>query len=121
LEFHFSQKTRSKHSASEIGGISHIISKKRVQTIANAAESFYNGLQIPKSSIENASCGLRPCSPDGLPYIGKTENYKNLTIATGHAMMGWSLGPATGKLVSELISERKTSMKLNGFEVERFG
>ncbi len=105
----------------EIGGINHEINLKRVKAIANAAERFYNGLEIPKSAIENASCGLRPCSPDGLPYIGPTKNYKNLTIATGHAMMGWSLGPATGKLVSELISERKTSMKLDGFEVERFG
>ena len=105
----------------EIGGINHQINPKRVQAIANVAERFYNGLKIPKTSIENAACGLRPCSPDGLPYIGKAENYKNLTIATGHAMMGWSLGPATGKLVSELISNKKTSMKLDGFEVGRFG
>lgn len=105
----------------EIGGINHEINPKRVRAIANAAERFYHGLEIPKSAIDNAKCGLRPCSPDGLPYIGRTKNYKNLTIATGHAMMGWSLGPATGKLVSELISERKTSMKLDGFEVERFG
>mgnify|MGYP000202238193 CR=1 FL=1 len=44
---------------------------------------------------------------------------KNLTIATGHAMMGWSLGPATGKLVSELISEQNLSMPLEGFHPER--
>ncbi|QHI35303.1 D-amino acid dehydrogenase [Kordia antarctica] len=105
----------------EIGEINHKINPKRVKAIANVAESFYNGLQIPKTSLENAACGLRPCSPDGLPYIGKTKNYKNLTIATGHAMMGWSLGPATGKLVSELIGEKNTSMKLDGFEVGRFG
>jgi len=104
----------------EIGGINHEINPKRVKAIANVAERFYNGLEIPKSAIDNASCGLRPCSPDGLPYIGRTKNYKNLTIATGHAMMGWSLGPATGKLVSELISNKKTSMKLDGFRAERF-
>lgn len=104
----------------EIGGINHTIHQTRVKAIAKAAETFYNGLKIPKEAIVNAACGLRPCSPDGLPYIGKTKNYKNLTIATGHAMMGWSLGPATGKLVSELIGETSTSMKLNGFEVERF-
>ncbi|PTX63026.1 D-amino-acid dehydrogenase [Kordia periserrulae] len=104
----------------ELGGINHNINKIRVNAIAKAAETFYNGLKIPKTSIENAACGLRPCSPDGLPYIGKTSNYKNITIATGHAMMGWSLGPATGKLVSELIGAKPTSMKLEGFEVERF-
>jgi D-amino-acid dehydrogenase len=104
----------------EIGGINHKINTTRVKAIAKAAETFYNGLKVPEKAIENAACGLRPCSPDGLPYIGKTRNYKNLIVATGHAMMGWSLGPATGKLVSELIGEKPTSMKLDGFEVERF-
>jgi D-amino-acid dehydrogenase len=105
----------------EIGGINHTINPKRVHAIANAAKRYYNNLEISSESIENAACGLRPCSPDGLPYIGKTKNYNNLTVATGHAMMGWSLGPATGKLVSELIGEKPTSMLLDGFEVERFG
>lgn len=104
----------------ELGGINHKINPKRVLAIAKAAESFYDGLKIPSGAIANAACGLRPCSPDGLPYIGKTSKYLNLTIATGHAMMGWSLGPATGKLVSELIEEKPTSMPLNGFGVERF-
>ncbi|WP_420573677.1 NAD(P)/FAD-dependent oxidoreductase [Kordia sp.] len=105
----------------EIGGINHTINETRVKAIAKAAETFYNGLKIPEDAIKNAACGLRPCSPDGLPYIGKAKNYTNLIVATGHAMMGWSLGPATGKLVSELVGEKRTSMKLNGFEVERFG
>lgn len=105
----------------EIGGINHKINQVRVNAIAKAAETFYNGLKIPREAIESAACGLRPCSPDGLPYIGKTKNYKNLIVATGHAMMGWSLGPATGKLVSELVGEKPTSMSLDGFEVERFG
>ena len=55
----------------------------------------------------------------GIPYIGKTSLYNNLTFATGHAMMGWSLGPATGKLVSEIISNQKTSLDLTPFHVER--
>lgn len=103
----------------EIGGINHTINPARVKAIANAAELYYNGLQIEQPEIDSADCGLRPCSPDGLPYIGKTNAYKNLTIATGHAMMGWSLGPATGKLVSEIISDKKTSLDLNPFHPDR--
>ncbi|MFY9241873.1 MAG: FAD-dependent oxidoreductase [Polaribacter sp.] len=103
----------------EIGGINHTINPKRVNAIANAGENYYNGLQINDNEKANAQCGLRPCSPDGLPFIGKSSKYKNVTFATGHAMMGWSLGPATGKLVSEIISEQKRSLDLSPFHVDR--
>lgn len=103
----------------ELGGINHNIRANRVKAIANAAESYYKDLNIEASEIANAACGLRPCSPDGLPYIGRTNTYKNLTIASGHAMMGWSLGPATGKLVSEIISNKKSSLDLTPFHPDR--
>ena len=54
-----------------------------------------------------------------MPYIGKSDAYANLTFATGHAMMGWSLGPATGKLVSEIIDAKKTSMDITAFNPNR--
>jgi D-amino-acid dehydrogenase len=103
----------------EIGGINHTINPFRVNAIATAAQKFYNNLEITEQEKNDAQCGLRPCSPDGLPYIGKSSKCKNLTIAAGHAMMGWSLGPATGKLVSEIISDKKTSLDLNPFHPDR--
>ena len=103
----------------EIGGINHNIRKNRVRAIAKASESYYNGLKIEQTEIDKADCGLRPCTPDGIPYIGRTTSCKNLTIAAGHAMMGWSLGPATGKLVSEIISAQKPSLSLNPFNPDR--
>ena len=45
--------------------------------------------------------GLRPCPPDGLPYIGPHPGLKNTFIATGHAMMGLSLAPATARLLAD--------------------
>ena len=103
----------------ELSGINHNINKARVRTIASGAERYYKNLKIPAQDIESAKCGLRPVSPDGLPYIGRVASYKNLTIATGHAMMGWSLGPATGKLVSEVLSEKNTTLDLNPFHPDR--
>ncbi len=103
----------------EFSGNNAIVRKERVLAIAKGAESFYPDLKINSVEIEGAKTGLRPVSPDGLPYIGKSETIKNLTIATGHAMMGWSLGPATGKLVSELISDKKTSMDIGAFAPNR--
>ncbi|MGK0413241.1 MAG: D-amino-acid dehydrogenase [Polaribacter sp.] len=103
----------------EIGGINHKINPKRVHAIAKAGESYYSGLHMNQREKDAAKCGLRPCSPDGLPYIGKSLHCINLTIATGHAMMGWSLGPATGKLVSEIISDKKTSLDLSFYNPSR--
>jgi D-amino-acid dehydrogenase len=103
----------------EIGGINHKINKTRVNSIANAVQDFYPNLKINEQEKEAAQCGLRPCSPDGLPYIGKSSKCKNVTFATGHAMMGWSLGPATGKLVSEIISDKKRSLDVSPFHVDR--
>ncbi len=104
----------------EVDKINHKINPVRLNAIAKAAEKYYDGLKIEQSDIDNAACGLRPCSPDGLPYIGRLSKVKNVTVATGHAMMGWSLGPATGKLISEIISEKRTSLNLHPFHVERY-
>ena len=103
----------------ELSGINHRIEQQRVKAIARAAADYYDGLAIEQQEIEQARCGLRPVSPDGLPYIGRTSKFKNLNIATGHAMMGWSLGPATGKLIAELISAKNLSMALDGFSPDR--
>jgi D-amino-acid dehydrogenase len=103
----------------EITGINDLITPKRVKAISNAASNYYQGFAINQEELDNTDCGLRPCSPDGLPYIGRTDKYKNLVIASGHAMMGWSLGPSTGKLVSEIISDKKTSLNINPFHPDR--
>ena len=103
----------------ELSGINQKIRKERVRAIARAAASYYTEFEITENEMAEARCGLRPVSPDGLPYIGRPGQYKNLSIATGHAMMGWSLGPATGKLISELIDNRKTSMPIEDFSPDR--
>tara|TARA_R110000796_G_scaffold88850_2_gene191772 strand:+ start:38604 stop:39854 length:1251 start_codon:yes stop_codon:yes gene_type:complete len=103
----------------EFSGINEVIRKERVDAIANGAKRFYPDLEISKEERDLVKTGLRPVSPDGLPYIGKSKEYLNLTFATGHAMMGWSLGPATGKLVTEIIDDEKFSMNISAFDPNR--
>ncbi|MEK9612824.1 MAG: FAD-dependent oxidoreductase [Flavobacteriaceae bacterium] len=103
----------------EISGINHSINSKRVAAIAQSASDYYPHLKISQKTIDSVQCGLRPLSPDGLPFIGRHSKVSNLVLATGHSMMGWSLGPATGKLVTELISNQKTSLSLDPFAPER--
>ncbi len=103
----------------EFSGINTTIRKERVAAIAKGASNFYPNLKINIDEMNAAKTGMRPVTPDGLPYIGKSDTISNLTFATGHAMMGWSLGPATGKLVSELINEQRTSMNISAFNPNR--
>lgn len=103
----------------EIGGINHKVNPVRVNAIAKAAEHYYDNLAITQQEKIDAQCGLRPLTPDGLPYIGRSSKCNNLTFATGHAMMGWSMAPATGKLVAEIISNRKPSLDLKPYHPDR--
>ena len=104
----------------ELSGDNNTILPTRVEAIASAASSFYSGFKLTSEEKQSATSGLRPVSPDGLPFIGKSSKFKNLNVAAGHAMMGWSLGPITGKLMSEIVDTNHTSVLLEPFDLERF-
>jgi len=104
----------------EITGVDHSINMKRVKGIVDAIPNYYPEMKVAMPAVEKVWHGLRPCSPDGLPYIGRSRKYKNLTLATGHSMLGISLGPGTGKLVAEIVNEEKMSMDLSNFNPERY-
>src|SRR5579862_318885 len=88
----------------EISGINDTILMKRVEAIYNASKKYYPGLNVRFPDISRIWNGLRPLTPDGLPYIGRHGKYNNLVLAGGHAMLGLSLAAATGKLVEEIIN-----------------
>ena len=94
----------------EIVGLDLFINMKRVRGIVNGINNFFPELKIDLPEKEAVWSGLRPCSPDGLPYIGRVQHLKNVTIATGHGMMGLSLGAATGKLVAEIVAHDPLSI-----------
>ena len=104
----------------EIIGVDHSINMNRVKGIVDSIPNYYPDMKVEMPKVENVWHGLRPCSPDGLPYIGRSNRVNNLVFATGHSMMGLSLGPGTGKLVSEIIAREKLSMSLAAFDPERF-
>jgi D-amino-acid dehydrogenase len=93
----------------------------RVRGILNAVKRFFPEFDVPMPPVEKIWYGYRPCSADGLPYIGRIKKYNNVIVATGHSMLGLSLGAGTGKLVSELVNEQPASIDLSPFAVERFG
>lgn len=93
----------------------------RVQGILDAVKRFFPDFDVPMPPVEKIWYGYRPCSADGLPYIGRIRKYSNVVVATGHSMLGLSLGAGTGRLVSEVVDERRPSIDLAPFAVERFG
>lgn len=103
----------------EIGYFNTHINKKRLEQIRKSITQFYPEIQNVEISYNNVWQGHRPCSFDGLPFIGKVSRYKNVYVATGHSMLGITLAPATGKLITEMISEENPSIDLKPFRVER--
>lgn len=93
---------------------------QRVQGILASVKRYFPAYDIPLPPEDKVWYGYRPCSADGLPHIGNMQRYPNVTVATGHSMLGISLGAATGKLVSELVQKEQPSMDLKPFLVERF-
>ena len=104
----------------EIAGTDLTVNMNRVRGIAEAIKQYYPDMLIDMPPVDAVWRGLRPCSPDGLPYIGRSERYDNVILATGHGMMGLSLGPATGKLVSEVVVGSVNSLDIGPFKPERF-
>jgi D-amino-acid dehydrogenase len=104
----------------ELSGINNKVLVKRMQGIYNAAKNFYPGLQIEFPPVDKIWNGLRPVTPDGLAYIGRTKEYNNVIIAGGHAMLGISQGTGTGLLVSQLVDNKKTEIDISAFDLKRF-
>lgn len=101
----------------EISRLEQRVDQKKIDAIRNAA---YQYLNIEQTPVIETWAGLRPTTPDGVPIIARPKNLSNLVIAAGHAMLGLSLGPGTGQLVSELVQGKQTAFNLHPFRLERF-
>ncbi|AMQ55624.1 NAD(P)/FAD-dependent oxidoreductase [Algoriphagus sanaruensis] len=104
----------------EIAGTNQKVDMRRVQGIFESINRYYPSFETKFPEENQIWKGLRPCSPDGLPYIGFAPTYSNVLVGSGHSMMGISLAPATGKLLAELHQQKDTTMEIAGFEVGRF-
>ena len=97
----------------EICGTDLSVNRKRLQGIIEGFCGFFPAFTSNDFTGLDAWSGLRPCTPDGLPCIGAVPDLQNVTVATGHSMLGLSLGPITGKLVSDLVTNGKPDMDVD--------
>lgn len=104
----------------EIAGTDLRVNPNRVRGIHQALRQYYPEFAVSAPKTEEVWSGLRPCSPDGLPYIGLLPNWHNVVLATGHGMMGLSLGPATGELTTRLLTGKSPEIDPAPFRPDRF-
>ena len=102
----------------ELAGVDLSINRVRVEAIRRAVPRYFE-VEMP-AVPEPIWSGLRPCSPDGLPFIGPFPKVPNLIAATGHAMLGITLAPITGRLVADLVTGRRPSLNMDLISPDRF-
>jgi D-amino-acid dehydrogenase len=91
---------------------------RRVEAIVRGAREFMN---VPDEiRYHEIWRGLRPCTPDGVPVIGRTKRYPNLLLATGHQMLGLQSATGTGKLIADLALGKTPDVDPNPFRADRF-
>ncbi|MDG1105294.1 MAG: FAD-dependent oxidoreductase [Cyclobacteriaceae bacterium] len=104
----------------EIGALNFNVDQRRVHGIKKSIGKYFPSFKMTDFNEAKIWTGLRPCSPDGLPYIGRTKKLPNVLLATGHGMMGMSLGPITGKLIAEIADNQSPGIEISKLAVERF-
>jgi D-amino-acid dehydrogenase len=104
----------------ELGARSAAIAPRRIEQLMTAPGPYFRdwrGIYDPAAIAPWA--GLRPTTPDSLPFIGPVPGARNLYVAAGHGMLGMTLAPATGALLAELITNGKAPAALQPFAILR--
>ncbi len=104
----------------EIGAKDESVNPLRVQGIVESIPEFYPKFSQADLEGKVIWSGLRPCSADGMPYIGPLRRFPNVWVASGHGMMGLSLGPATGLLLKKMMLKEQIDLRIQQFDPNRF-
>ena len=105
----------------ELAGFDQSIDKRRLSAILKAVPAYFPDINPDALALIEIWRGLRPCSPDGMPYLGRPRRFDNIIIASGHGMKGISLAPITGKIVSQIAANKTPDVDITALQLERFG
>ena len=102
----------------ELSGVNTVLNRGRIQGIRRGIARY---LTLPVGESEGREwVGMRPITPDGLPLLGRVPRFDNVYIATGHAMLGVTLAPATAEVMADLMTAATPAPELSAFEPGRF-
>lgn len=104
----------------ELAAVNSKVHMNRLRGIVESVPAYYPQYQLPVPQRNKIWYGFRPCSADGLPYLGNSKKFENLIIAGGLGMMGLSLGQASGQVVADLADGKNPKVNIDKFAPERF-
>jgi D-amino-acid dehydrogenase len=102
----------------EFSGFNDIVYQERIRNLKFAAKEYLK--EPPEGNTQEEWIGLRPMTYDDLPIIDRAPHHGNLILATGHGMMGITMAPGTGQLVTELITGAEPHIDPAPYSVKRF-
>ncbi len=102
----------------EIAGYDLSLNPRRRETLEMVVNDLYpEGGDLPKAEFWT---GLRPATPDGTPLVGATP-FRNLVLNTGHGTLGWTMACGSGRLLADLLANRRTQISTAGLDIFRYG
>ena len=94
-------------------------------TAAGLRQLFSEGLRVSpglaEATFREVRVGLRPVSDDDLPVLGPLPDVGNVHVATGHGANGLLLGPVSGRIVADLVADRRPALDVAAFSPARLG
>ncbi|GAA2720816.1 NAD(P)/FAD-dependent oxidoreductase [Actinocorallia aurantiaca] len=101
----------------ELTGMDRRIVPRRVAAMLAPVRSCLPALDL--TGEQRVWAGLRPCAPDGLPYVGPAPAVDNLFLCCGHGHIGMGLAPSTGRLLAQLLTGERPDLDLRPFRIDR--
>ena len=102
----------------EIAGYDLSLNPRRRETLEMITNDLYpQGGDVARAEFWT---GLRPATPDGTPLVGATP-FRNLFLNTGHGTLGWTMSCGSGRLLADLISNKKPQISPSGLDIFRYG
>ena len=105
-------------STMEFAGYDASLNRTRLDALRRGAAEYLYEAEGPQ--VVEEWYGWRPMTYDDMPILGRSARVQNLTLATGHGMLGVTMSAATGRLIGELLSGREASLDLAPFSPARF-
>ncbi len=85
-----------------VGHSTERLSDQKRAWLLNTLKSYIRG--VDRLEEINEVYGFRPCTPNQMPLVGKVPGFDNLFVASGGGMIGFTLAPAIGETISNMIN-----------------